>query len=324
VTGTEQDIVDVAIADGRFTTLVTALEAAGLVETLKGEGPFTVFAPTDDAFAELPPGTVDDLLNDIPALTDILLYHVVLDEVMAADVVNLTSADTALGEPLEISVVDGNVMINDATVVLADVEASNGVIHVIDAVLLPPEEGGTTTTTATTETTEPTATTTTTTTTSPTTTTTESTTTTTTSPTTTTTEPTTTTATTTTTETTATTSPTTTTTEPLPGEGTPDAGKSVTIEVAVANFSMVSAVGATDGDGYIVFYMDEVPAGFSEEVTVTETATEQSMVESIETSYTWENVTPGVHIFSVQLVDAEGNPLSPPVITALVITVMPE
>ena len=132
-----QDIVDTAIADGRFTTLVTALQAANLVDTLKGEGPFTVFAPTDDAFAALPEGVLDTLLADIPALTDVLLYHVVPGQVIAADVVNLESADTVLGESVSISVSDGNVMVGSANVVITDIETSNGVIHVIDAVLVP-------------------------------------------------------------------------------------------------------------------------------------------------------------------------------------------
>jgi uncharacterized surface protein with fasciclin (FAS1) repeats len=136
------DIVDIAAGDDRFETLVTAVQAAGLVETLKGEGPFTVFAPTDEAFAKLPEGTVEALLNDIPALTDILLYHVVPGKVMAADVVELSSADTALGEPLSIGIVGGNVRVNEANVILTDIEADNGVIHVIDTVLLPPPEPG--------------------------------------------------------------------------------------------------------------------------------------------------------------------------------------
>lgn len=132
-----QDIVDIAVEDGRFTTLVAALQAADLVDTLKGEGLFTVFAPTDDAFDKLPAGTVEGLLNDIPALTNILLYHVVPGKVMAADVVKLSSADTASGASLTIAVMDGKVMINDAQVIITDIEASNGVIHVIDTVLLP-------------------------------------------------------------------------------------------------------------------------------------------------------------------------------------------
>ena len=136
----DQDIVDVAVDNGSFTTLVAAVEAAGLVDTLKGEGPFTVFAPTDEAFAALPEGTVEALLEDIPALTDILLYHVVPGKVMAAEVVTLSSADTVLGEPVTITVDGDTVMVNDAQVIITDVEASNGVIHVIDAVLIPPAE----------------------------------------------------------------------------------------------------------------------------------------------------------------------------------------
>jgi uncharacterized surface protein with fasciclin (FAS1) repeats len=131
------DIVDTAIEAGSFTTLVTAVQAAGLVETLKGEGPFTVFAPTDAAFAALPEGTLDGLLADIPTLTDILLYHVVPGKVMAADVVGLASATTAQGGDLTITVEGGKVMINGANVIATDIETSNGVIHVIDAVLLP-------------------------------------------------------------------------------------------------------------------------------------------------------------------------------------------
>ena len=134
----EPTIVEIAQADGRFDTLVAALEAADLAETLQGDGPFTVFAPTDDAFAALPDGTVEALLNDIPALTDILLYHVVAGQVPSSDVAGLSSAETLLGQPVVVSTADG-VRINDAQVVLADVEASNGVIHVVDTVLLPPE-----------------------------------------------------------------------------------------------------------------------------------------------------------------------------------------
>ncbi|HAX69175.1 MAG TPA: beta-Ig-H3/fasciclin [Anaerolineae bacterium] len=136
------DIVDTAVADGRFTTLVAAVEAAGLVETLKGEGPFTVFAPTDDAFAALPEGTVESLLlpENKQALTDILLYHVVAGKVMAADVTGLESATTVLGKDIAIKVDMGNVYINDAQVIITDIETSNGVIHVIDAVILPPSD----------------------------------------------------------------------------------------------------------------------------------------------------------------------------------------
>jgi uncharacterized surface protein with fasciclin (FAS1) repeats len=132
------DIVDIAAEDGRFTTLVSALEAADLADTLKGDGPFTVFAPTDDAFAKLPEGTVEALLMDIPQLTDILLYHVTPGKVMSSEVVNLSSADTVSGKPISISLDGDKVMINDAQVVIADIEASNGVIHVIDSVILPP------------------------------------------------------------------------------------------------------------------------------------------------------------------------------------------
>jgi uncharacterized surface protein with fasciclin (FAS1) repeats len=139
----EGDIVDIAVGDGRFTTLVTAVTEAGLVDTLKGEGPFTVFAPTDDAFAALPEGLVAALLNDVPALTDILLYHVVAGKVMAADVVKLTEAPTVLGENVAIAVQDGAVVLNGTTkVVITDIVASNGVIHVIDAVLLPTRGAG--------------------------------------------------------------------------------------------------------------------------------------------------------------------------------------
>lgn len=136
------DIVDTAVADGRFTTLVAAVQAAELVDALKGEGPFTVFAPTDDAFAALPEGTVESLLlpENKQALTDILLYHVVEGKVMAEDVVGLTSATTLLGKDITIKVDMGNVYINDAQVIITDIETSNGVIHVIDAVILPPSD----------------------------------------------------------------------------------------------------------------------------------------------------------------------------------------
>ena len=135
-----QSIVDIAVTDGRFTTLVAALQAADLAETLAGGGPFTVFAPTDDAFAKLPEGTVEALLEDIPALTDILLYHVLSGEVLAEDVLALEEAETLLGENVSIRVEGDMVYINDAQVVITDIMADNGVIHVIDTVLLPPEE----------------------------------------------------------------------------------------------------------------------------------------------------------------------------------------
>ena len=134
----KKDIVDTAVAAGSFKTLAAALQAAGLVDTLKGAGPFTVFAPTDEAFAKLPAGTVEALLKDPKALGDILKYHVVAGKVMASDVVKLTSAETLLGKPVTITVNGDKVMIGDANVVKADIETSNGVIHVIDTVLLPP------------------------------------------------------------------------------------------------------------------------------------------------------------------------------------------
>ncbi len=136
----QNTIVDAATAAGQFKTLTAALGAAGLVETLKGPGPFTVFAPTDDAFAKLPAGTVENLLKpeNKGQLTAILTYHVVPGKVTAADVVKLTEAKTVNGKPLSIRVDGGNVMINGAKVTTADIAASNGVIHVIDSVVLPP------------------------------------------------------------------------------------------------------------------------------------------------------------------------------------------
>jgi transforming growth factor-beta-induced protein len=133
-------IVEIAVEDSRFTTLVAAVQAAGLVDTLNSDGPFTVFAPTDDAFAALPEGTVESLLEDPEgALTQILLYHVVAAAVPAADVVELDSAVTVQGEEISIEVVDGSVILNgEVEVIITDIEASNGIIHVIDAVLLPP------------------------------------------------------------------------------------------------------------------------------------------------------------------------------------------
>jgi uncharacterized surface protein with fasciclin (FAS1) repeats len=133
---TMPNIVEVAVGAGNFKTLVAAVTAAGLGDTLSGPGPFTVFAPTDDAFAKLPAGTVEGLLKDIPALTKILTYHVVAGKVMAADAAKLTSAKTVEGGELKIDASSG-VKINNATVIQADVAASNGVIHAIDAVLLP-------------------------------------------------------------------------------------------------------------------------------------------------------------------------------------------
>lgn len=135
---TPKTIVDVAADNPDFSTLVAAVKAAGLVETLSGEGPFTVFAPTNEAFAKLPEGKVDSLLADIPTLKKILTYHVVAGKVMAADVVGLNNATTVQGDDVKIAVVDGKVKLNDSAMVTAtDLEASNGVIHVIDTVLIP-------------------------------------------------------------------------------------------------------------------------------------------------------------------------------------------
>jgi len=134
-------ICDTAVAAGNFKTLVAATQAAGLVETLNTKGPFTVFAPTDDAFAKLPKGTVEGLLKDIPKLTAILKYHVVSGKVLAADAAKLKSAKTLQGQELKIDAakwhLHKNIKINDANVVKADVLADNGVIHIVDKVLLP-------------------------------------------------------------------------------------------------------------------------------------------------------------------------------------------
>ncbi|WP_353229736.1 fasciclin domain-containing protein [Novosphingobium sp.] len=137
----DKDIVDTAVAAGQFKTLAAALGAAGLVDTLKGKGPFTVFAPTDAAFAKLPAGTIDTLLKpeNKGALTAILTYHVVAGKVPAATVVKLTEAKTVNGASVTVKVVGGTVMINDAQVTTADIMTSNGVIHVIDTVLMPPK-----------------------------------------------------------------------------------------------------------------------------------------------------------------------------------------
>ncbi len=131
------DIVDTAVANGSFTTLVAAVQAAGLVDVLKGEGPFTVFAPTDAAFAALPAGTVEALLNDIPTLTGILTYHVIPGAVMASDLSEGLTAATVNGAEVTFTLANG-AQINGANIVMTDVQASNGVIHVIDAVILPP------------------------------------------------------------------------------------------------------------------------------------------------------------------------------------------
>jgi uncharacterized surface protein with fasciclin (FAS1) repeats len=131
-----KDIVDTAVAAGTFNTLAKALTEAGLIDILKGPGPFTVFAPTDEAFAKLPAGTLDALLQDKAKLTSILTYHVVAGKVTAADVTKLTSAKTVQGQEVKISTM-GGVMVNDAHVVKTDIMATNGVIHVIDKVILP-------------------------------------------------------------------------------------------------------------------------------------------------------------------------------------------
>ena len=133
------DIVDTAVSAGDFNTLATALEAGGLVEVLKGEGPFTVFAPTDDAFAKLPEGTLEMLLEpeNIDRLKTILTYHVVSGSVMAEDVIGLDTATTLSGQRIDVTVDGGAVMVDKATVTQTDIEASNGVIHVIDTVLMP-------------------------------------------------------------------------------------------------------------------------------------------------------------------------------------------
>ena len=131
-----KDIVDTAVAAGSFKMLATALQAAGLVDTLKGAGPFTVFAPTDEAFAKIPKADLDALIADKAKLTAVLTYHVVPGTVMAADVVKLKEAKTVQGQMVKIDASNG-VKINGANVVKADVEASNGVIHVIDSVILP-------------------------------------------------------------------------------------------------------------------------------------------------------------------------------------------
>ncbi len=138
----DQDIVDIAAGAGSFNTLVAAVKAAGLVDTLKSAGPFTVFAPTDEAFAKLPKGTVEALLKpeNKDQLVAILTYHVVAGKVMASDVVNVKSAKTVQGQSVSVNVANGKVMIDNATVVKADISASNGVIHVIDSVILPKKD----------------------------------------------------------------------------------------------------------------------------------------------------------------------------------------
>jgi uncharacterized surface protein with fasciclin (FAS1) repeats len=135
--GDKKNIVETAQSAGQFNTLVTAIEAAGLVETLSGEGPFTVFAPTDEAFAKIPEADLNALIQDTDALTSVLTYHVVAGKVMAKDVVGLSSAETVQGSSVDIRVDGETVMIDGAKVIKTDIKASNGVIHVIDAVIMP-------------------------------------------------------------------------------------------------------------------------------------------------------------------------------------------
>ena len=134
------DIIETALSDDNFTTLVAAVKAAGLVEALKGDGPFTVFAPTDEAFAELPEGTLEALLKDTKMLSSILTYHVVEGAVSSSQVIKLNAAETLNGQSVAIATKDGQVMINDANVIVTDILCSNGVIHVLDKVILPSTE----------------------------------------------------------------------------------------------------------------------------------------------------------------------------------------
>lgn len=136
------DIVDTAVSAGNFKTLVKAVQAAGLVDTLKGSGPFTVFAPTDEAFAKLPAGTLESLLANPEQLKKVLLYHVVPGKVMAADVVQLKEAKTAEGSSVKIKASAGQVSVDNAKVVRTDITCDNGVIHVIDTVILPKQKKG--------------------------------------------------------------------------------------------------------------------------------------------------------------------------------------
>jgi uncharacterized surface protein with fasciclin (FAS1) repeats len=135
--GEQKNIVETAVDAGNFTTLATALTEAGLIETLSGEGPFTVFAPTDEAFAKIPAADLEAILADKELLTSILTYHVVAGKVMSSDVVNLSSATTVQGSDIDITVTDAGVQVDGANVVAVDIEASNGVIHVIDTVITP-------------------------------------------------------------------------------------------------------------------------------------------------------------------------------------------
>lgn len=134
----DKDIVETAVAAGNFKTLATALTEAALIETLKGKGPFTVFAPTDEAFAKIPTDVLNNLLKDKEALTKVLLYHVVSGKAMSKDIVKLTSAKTVQGSDVKVTVQGKEVMVNAAKAVAVDIEASNGVIHVIDSVIIPP------------------------------------------------------------------------------------------------------------------------------------------------------------------------------------------
>jgi len=131
-----KNVVDTAIEAGNFKTLVQAVQEAGLVDTLAGNGPFTIFAPTDEAFSKLPEGTIEELLQNKEKLTEILTYHVVADKVMADSVMNLSSAPTVNGKDVSINTIDG-VKVNNAKVIKTDIECTNGVIHVIDSVLIP-------------------------------------------------------------------------------------------------------------------------------------------------------------------------------------------
>ena len=135
--GEQKNIVETAVDAGNFTTLVTAVQEAGLVDTLSGEGPFTVFAPTDAAFEKIPADDLEAILADKELLTSILTYHVVAGKVMSSDVVNLSSAATVEGSEVSITVTDDGVMVDEANVVAVDIETSNGVIHVIDTVITP-------------------------------------------------------------------------------------------------------------------------------------------------------------------------------------------
>lgn len=136
VAGDEVDIVDTIIARGNFNTLVTAIQEAGLTDTLKGPGPFTVFAPTDEAFARIPQANLDALLNNTTELTDVLMYHIARGELTSENLIGQDSLETMGGQNLTITA-NGNVMVNNANVIEADIEATNGVVHVVDAVLTP-------------------------------------------------------------------------------------------------------------------------------------------------------------------------------------------